>query len=103
MRYPHRVTIQQTKNTKSATGVPADAPVAVAADIYAKVSVITGRERWLPESSAQTNDVTVIIRYRPGITTAMQVAHGADTYEITAVIPDERKRELRLVCKHYRR
>lgn len=101
--YPHRVTIQETKKTKSATGVPVDAPVAVASGIYAKVAVITGREKWIPEASAQTNDVTVSVRYRTGITTAMQVAHGADTYEITAIVPDERKRELRLVCKHYRR
>lgn len=100
--YPHRVTIQTTKTTKSATGVPVDVPVAVASGIYAKVSVITGREKWLPEGSAQTNDVTVKIRYRPGITPAMQVAHGADTYEITAVVPDDRKRELKLVCKHHR-
>ncbi|KXJ57185.1 phage head closure protein [Neptuniibacter pectenicola] len=101
MRYPHRITIQ-TKNTgKTSTGVPDDTPVVVLDGIYARVSVITGREKWVPEASEQSNDVTVICRYRTGITEAMQIKHGDSIYQITAIIPDERNTELRCICKRY--
>lgn len=103
MRYPHRITIQTKGTGKTATGVPDNTPVPVLPGIYAKVSVITGREKWVPEASAQTNDATVIFRYRSTITAAMQIVHGADVYDITAIIPDERKRELRCICKRFQR
>lgn len=101
MHYPHRVTIQQKGTGKTATGVPDNTPVVVLPGIYARVSVITGREKWVPEASAQTNDATIKLRYRPGITEAMQIVHGAEVYDITAIIPDERKRELRCICKRF--
>lgn len=103
MKYPHRITIQSTQTTKTATGVPNDDPVAIYSDIYARVAVITGREKWVPEGSAQSNDATIYLRYRDDVNEKLQVKHGSDTYEITAAIPDERKRELRLICKRFER
>lgn len=103
MKYPHIVTIQSKGTGKSATGAPIDTPVDVAAGIYGRVSVLTGREKWLPEGGTQTNDAAVYIRYRDTIKPDMRVIHGSDQYEITAVIPNKRRTELRLVCKRYQR
>ena len=45
-------------------------------------------------------DVKVTLRYRPGITSAMKVTHGADTYRIESVIDVKSgRRELELLCK----
>jgi hypothetical protein len=43
---------------------------------------------------------TVRLRYRPGITSADRVIHGAVTYNITAVIDiRSARRELHLMCR----
>ena len=49
---------------------------------------------------ASITDVRVIIRYRPGITPALRVQHGTDTYWIESVANvASTGREIELLCK----
>ena len=49
---------------------------------------------------ASITDVRVRMRYRPGITAAMRVLHGSDTYRIESVANvNSADRELELMCK----
>ena len=69
----------------------------------------TVRAAALPLSAAEviradavnsTTDVKARMRHRPGITSAMQALHGADTCRITSVIDVKSARcELELLCK----
>lgn len=67
---------------------------------WASVHPLQGRE--FLAAAAITTEVTarITMRYRPGVTPAMRVVHGADLYNITAVIHVKSARaELQLMCR----
>lgn len=65
--------------------------------VAAEVRDVSGRE--FVAASATQNEVltTITIRYRPGVVPAMRVLHGADVYNIEAVLGQDR-RALALMC-----
>lgn len=101
----HRVDIQSLENEQdSETGDitetwvtvrdPEDGPL-----FPAEVAPLSGRE--YVAAAAVQKDVTtrITIRYRADVTEAMRVVHGADVYNIRAVLPDPTlRRWLTLMC-----
>ena len=94
-----RVSLQRREQGEDDWGQPIDAWVIVGT-VWAAVLPLRAAEVIRADAVTNIMDVKVKMRYRPGITSAMQVLHGSDTYEITSVI-DVRsaRRELELLCK----
>lgn len=61
--------------------------------VWANIRVSNGRE--FAAAGGETSQVTasIRIRYREGLTAGMRVLHGTTIYNVTAVLPDEAKRE----------
>lgn len=93
----HRITIQQSIAGQDGYGEPVKSWSDVAA-VWADVRDMTGRE-FLAAQAVQAGVTTKItIRYRPGVTAAMRVLHGADVYNIQAVLGTDRV-SLLLMCE----
>lgn len=71
------------------------------ATVYAAVEPLRGDEYLAARTQAASVDTRIRVRYRDGVTTdTMRVAHGADVYDIEAVLHlQERNRELQLMCR----
>lgn len=94
--FDQRITVQQPATGQDAYGAPNTGWVDVAA-LWAKVADVSGRE-YLAAAAVQAAVTTKItIRYRTGITAAMRVLHGADVYNIEAVLKQD-KRVCTLMC-----
>lgn len=71
-------------------------PVAAWADVaplWANVRYLSGIATLKADAQSAMAKASIRIRYRTGITTAMRVTHGATVFRITAVLPDEQRRE----------
>lgn len=69
--------------------------------IPAAIYPLSGRE-FVAAQAVQAGVTTrITIRWRPNIGPAMRVVHGADVYNIKAVLPDPTlRRHLALMCEH---
>jgi SPP1 family predicted phage head-tail adaptor len=94
-----RVTLERLVEGEDAAGQPFEDWTPVF-DAWAAVMPLRGREIVAADAVASITDVRVIIRYRPGITPAMRVQHGAETYSIASVANiASANREIELMCK----
>ena len=94
-----RVTLEQRVEGQDAAGQPFEDWLPVF-DAWAAVAPLRGREVIRADAVAAISDVLVKLRYRPGVTPAMRVRHGSDTYNIAAVINvNSANREIELLCK----
>ena len=94
-----RVTLEQRVEGQDEAGQPFEDWLPVF-DAWAAVMPLRGREIVAADAVAAVSDVRVIIRYRPGITPAMRVQHGTDTYSIESVANvASANREIELLCK----
>ena len=94
-----RVTLEQRVEGQDEAGQPFEDWLPVF-DAWAAVYPLRGREIVAADAVASITDVRVIIRYRPGITPAMRVRHGAETYSIASVANiASANREIELMCK----
>jgi SPP1 family predicted phage head-tail adaptor len=66
----------------------------------AEIVPLSGRE-FVAAQAVQAGITTrITVRWRDGITAAMRVVHGADIYNIKAVLPDATlRRHLTLMCE----
>ena len=70
------------------------------ATLWAAVEPLQGREYIAASMLTSAVEARIRLRYRPGVTAAMRVIHGQDTYGIQAVIHIKSARqELQLMCK----
>ena len=95
-RLNKRVTIQSPATGQDATGEPTTGWTDVAT-VWASIVDVSGREYVAAgglQNSAQTK---IMIRYRSGIVPSMRVVHGSDTFNIEAVLGQDR-RSLLLMC-----
>ena len=93
------IAIQVRTNGDDAAGEPTLTWTTFAADVYAKVTDLSGREYVAAQAVTNAVTTTVIIRYLPGVTAAMRVLCKGVTYNIQAVIePENRRREMHLMC-----
>jgi SPP1 family predicted phage head-tail adaptor len=96
MRLNKRITIQQNGITQDEIGEPVNGWSDVAT-VWASIMDISGRE-YVAAAAAQNSVTTkIVIRHRAGIAPAMRVIHGADTYNIEAVLGQD-NRTLLLMC-----
>ena len=95
-RLNRRCTLQQPGTTTDELGQPVPGWTDVAT-VWASIVDVSGREYVAAgglQNSAQTK---ITIRYCSGIVPSMRVVHGADTFNIEAVLGQDR-RSLLLMC-----
>lgn len=93
------ITLEQRVEGEDAAGQPYDYWDTVGT-VWAAVHPIRGRELIAADAVTSITDVRVILRWRPGLTPAMRIRHGDDTYNIASVIHvRSEKREVELLCK----
>lgn len=98
-RLNRRITIQQRTATHDALGQPLETWSAVAT-IWADIRHPSGIETVKAAADISIVKASIRIRFRSDITADMRVAHGADIYNIKAVLPDHAGREyLDLICE----
>lgn len=92
-----RVTLQTPAAGQDEFGQPLTGWTDVAT-VWASITDMTGRE-YIAAAAVQTSVQTrITIRYRAGIVAAMRVLHGADVYNIAAVLEWGRD-ALNLMCE----
>lgn len=97
--FRHRVTIQELVTGQDEAGQPVDTWNDVAT-VWAAVEPLRGREYFAAAQVQAEVTTSIRIRYRKGIRPDMRVLYDGRLYNINAVIdPQERHRELQLMCK----
>ncbi len=97
-RLRHSITIQRLTAARDEFGAPVESWQDVA-PLRAGVEPLTGREFFAAQQVNSEVSVRIVVRFRSGILSEMRAVHGADIYDILAVIPDARRREMQLLCK----
>lgn len=94
-----QVTIERLSGAVDEIGQPGSEwePLAT---VWAHVRHLSGLETIKAGAEAAVGKASIRIRYRTDITAAMRVVLGGTTYQITAVLPDEERREfVDLTCE----
>jgi SPP1 family predicted phage head-tail adaptor len=91
-----RVTIQQKATTQDAYGQPVQTWTDVA-EVWADIRDMSGKEYFAAQATQNPVQTKITIRYRAGIVPAMRVIYGSDTYNIEAVLGQD-KISLLLMC-----
>jgi len=95
----HRVTLEQKAETRDQWGGVVESWQSVAT-VWAEVSPLSGREFIAAQAMQAGVTVRITIRYRAGVTPVMRIKHGADLYNIKAVLPDPTlRRHITLMCE----
>lgn len=91
-----RVTIQTPATGQNAYGEPNTGWTDVAL-VWAGVFDLSGREFLAASATQNAVQTKILIRYMAGIVPSMRVLHGSVTYNIEAVLGQD-KRQLMLMC-----
>jgi SPP1 family predicted phage head-tail adaptor len=91
-----RITIQSPPVGQDETGEPLQV-WADFAQTWAKVEDLSGRQYIAAQAAQNPVQAKIRIRHRPGVVATMRVLHGADVYDIQAVLKVE-ARWLDLMC-----
>ncbi|GAB3763483.1 hypothetical protein GCM10028796_17050 [Ramlibacter monticola] len=95
-----QVTIQQPGATQDELGQPIPGDWTTLATVWANIRHLNGLETVKAGAETATVRASIRIRYRTDVTAAMRVVHGATTYQIKAVLPDEAGRQhVDLACE----
>lgn len=101
-RLNQRVLIQAPPTGQDENGEPLTTWIDFVTDtpdhkVWASITDISGREFVAAEAGQNKVQTKIGIRYRAGILPSMRVVHGTDTYNIEAVLGQD-KRSLLLMC-----
>lgn len=100
-RLNKRIRLQQLVKGKTATGAPTETWGNVIrtgdGSIWAGKRDLTGRQFVAAGGTQNAVQTEWEIRHRPGIVSAMRIVHGADIYDIEAVL-DQQGKALLLMC-----
>lgn len=95
-----RVTLQALSGAVDELGQPLPDTWAYVCSVWAAVEPLQGREYIAAGAMQSEVSARIRIRYRPGIVPTMRVIHGADDYDIQAVIHVKSARqEIQLMCR----
>lgn len=94
----HRVMVQNRVATQDATGEPSTTWTDEANATWANVRFLTGLTTIKAGADASTVRASIRMRYRP-VNAGQRVTFGAYVFTISAVLPNERKSYLDLVCE----
>ena len=102
-RLNKRVTLQQLVKGKTPTGAPTELweNVIKTGDgmIWAGIRDLTGRQFVAAGGTQNEVQTEIEIRYRAGVIPAMRALHGADVYDIAAVLDQKGKALLLMASK----
>lgn len=94
-----KITIQNFTSTQSSFGEPVQTWADYRTAIWAGVEPLTMREGFFAQQTGSKAETKFVIRYTTGIEPMQRVVYKAQNWNIESVInPDERNRELILVC-----
>ena len=94
----HRVTLQRFQQGQDAYGGPVKTWEDVAI-VWASLEAMSGREFFASQQAQSEVTQRIRIRYRAGVTADMRVIHNGKVFNIVAPLPDNRGRELVLMCR----
>lgn len=95
----HRVTLQSVTVARDAVGGTTETWTDQAT-VWAAIEPLRGREYWDAAQVAAEATYRVRMRYRAGVSPEMRLTYQGRTLEIESVTsPDERRRELELICR----
>lgn len=92
-----RVNIEQRASSQDELGQPIESWTLVAA-VWASIKNQSGLSAIKAESDVSVVKTSIRIRHRT-VDSGMRVVHGADIYDIRAVLPDGKKQYVDLVCQ----
>lgn len=96
----HRVTIASLVQSRDEFGGVVETWQPLVINLPAEIVPLSGREFVAAQAVKAGVTTRITIRHRGGITAAMRVEHGADIYNIRAVLPDQTlRRHLTLMCE----
>ena len=96
----HRVTIQRQEIVFGKFGAPLHDKVwENVATVWASLEAMSGREFFASQQAQSEVTQRIPIRYRPDVTADMRVIHNGKVFNIGAPLPDNRGRELVLMCR----
>lgn len=95
----NRVTIQSPSTSVDSVGQPLTTWTDIAY-LWASIKHVNGISSIKSGADTSVVKCSVRIRYKPGINAGMRVLHGTDVYDIQAVLPDDNRVFLDLVCAH---
>ncbi|MDM9609235.1 phage head closure protein [Pseudomonas guariconensis] len=96
LRYP--VTIERPVDTRTPGGGFIRTWEAVSRE-WADIESISGSEFIAAQAVQAQTIYRIVLRYRPDLITSWHIREGTKVYEITAVLPDARRRRIELMCK----
>lgn len=95
----HRVLIQARGTAQDDYGQPIETWTNVTPTaIRAEVKDVSGREYFSAQATQNVVQTKIRIRYRADVTASMRVVHGADVYNIEAVLTEGNRESLLLMC-----
>ena len=94
----HRVTLQRFQQGQDAYGGPVETWEDVAT-VWASLEAMSGREFFASQQTQSEVTQRIRIRYRTDVTADMRVTHNGKVFNIVAPLPDNRGRELVLMCR----
>lgn len=93
----HRVAIQSATQSVDDFGSPT-ATWTTLATVYARVEAISGREYFAAAQKQSEVTHRVTVRYRDDVTPTMRIMWGSVELLVESVLPDERQRQLEIMC-----
>ena len=93
-----RINIEQRTGSQDELGQPIESWVLVAA-VWASVKHVSGLSAIKGDADVSTVKASIRIRYLALLNAGMRVVHGADTYDIKAVLPNRAEGFIDLVCE----
>lgn len=96
----HRITIAERVQSRDSIGGVVETWQPLVSNLPAEIVPLSGREYVAAQATQAGVTTRITIRHRGGITSAMRIEHGADIYNIRAVLPDPTlSRHLTLMCE----
>lgn len=97
--YRHRVNIMSRTQGVDDYGAPLPDGWESIATVWASIDPLRGSEYYAGDSTQSEVTCDIRMRYRPDLTTAMQIHHGDDKYDIIAVLQSNRHEGTTARCK----
>ncbi|PVX86476.1 phage head closure protein [Paraburkholderia unamae] len=95
-----RVTILRKSGARSPSGQPLPDSWTELGKAWASIAFASGLQTIKGDGEVSLARASIRLRYRADVLAGMRVQHGLITYQIHAVLPDERGREyVDLVCE----
>nr|WP_308428267.1 phage head closure protein [Pigmentiphaga litoralis] len=88
-----RITIQRRGSDLDGWNQPQPDSWSDVATLWASIRTMNGREFAAADRDASSVTASIRLRYRTDLTAGMRVLHGSTIYNVTAVLPDELRRE----------